>query len=66
MAFDFFAISAMLSKCEQSFSKASYTISTCQSNFSNNIIESEEESRLWVSAGVVNLSAPSSNLLDMT
>ncbi len=66
MAFDLFAILAMSSEYEQSFSKASYTISARQSNLSNDILEKEEELRLWVSAGVVKLDAPSSSLLDLT
>lgn len=39
MTFDFFAISVILSKYKQDFSKASYTISVHQNNLSNNIVE---------------------------
>ena len=66
MTFHFFAISAMSSECEQSFSKISYTIVACRSNLSNVTVESGEEPRSWVSAGIVKLDAPSSSLLDMT
>lgn len=45
MAFDLFAIPAMSSECERSFSKASYTISARRSNLSNDIVESGEA--LW-------------------
>ncbi len=62
MAFDIFGISAMSSECEQSFSKTSYTISARRSNLSNDIVESGEVLRSWVSAGVVKLGAPSSTL----
>ena len=66
MAFDLFAIPAMSSECERSFSKASYTISARRSNLSNDIVESGEALRSWVSAGVVKLGAPSSSISDMT
>ena len=66
MAFDLFAIPAMSSECERIFSKASYTISARRSNLSNDIVESGEALRSWVSAGVVKLGAPSSSLSDMT
>ena len=45
MAFDLFAILAMSSECEQSFSKTSYTISARQSNLSNDIVKSVEALR---------------------
>lgn len=45
MAFDFFAIPAILSECEQSFSKSNYTISACWSNLSNDIMKSGETLR---------------------
>ena len=66
IAFDLFAIPAMSSECEQSFSKASYTISARRSNLSNDIVETGETLRTWVSACVVKLGAPSSSLSDMT
>ncbi len=66
MAFDFFAISAMSSEYERSFSKANYTISAPRSNLSNDIVESGEALRSWVSAGFVKLGALSPSLLNMT
>ncbi len=45
MAFDLFAIPAMSSEFEPSFSKASYTISARRSNLSNDIMENGEALR---------------------
>lgn len=39
MPFDFFAIFAMSLECERVINKASYTISACRSNLSQEIIE---------------------------
>lgn len=66
MAYDLFAILAMSSECERNFSMASYTISARQSNLLNDIMESGEPLRSWVSDGVVKLGAPSSSFSDMT
>ncbi len=66
MSFDLFAIPAMSSECEQSFNKASYTISARRSNLSNDIGKSGVILRSWVSAGVVKLGASSSSLSNMT
>ncbi len=63
MAFDLFAIPAMSSECERSFSKASYTISAQRSNLSNDIVEAGEVLRLWVSTNMVILSAPTTNIV---
>ncbi len=52
----------MSSECERSSSKASYTISACQISLSNDIVENGEALRSWVSAGVVKLDAPSSDM----
>ena len=61
-----FTFLAMLLEYEQSFSKASYTISACQNNLSYDIIESWKALRLWVVDSIVKLGAPSSNLSNMT
>ena len=66
MAFDLFAIPAISSEYEQSFSKASYTISARRSNLSNDIVESGEELHSWISAGMMKLSGLSSSLSNMT
>ena len=63
MAFDLFAIPAMSSECERSFSKASYTISARKSNLGNDIVEAGEVLRSWVSANVVVLSAPTTDVV---
>ena len=63
MAFDLFAIHAMSSECERSFSKASYTISARRSNLDNDIVEAEEVLRSRVSAKVVILSAPTADIV---
>ena len=56
----------MSSECEQSFSKASYTISARRSNLSNDIMATGEALRSFVLAAVVKLGAPSSSSSDMT
>ena len=66
MAFDLFAIRAMSSEYERSFTKASYTLSARRSNLSNDIAESGEALRSWVSAGVMKLGAILSSLSNMT
>ena len=50
-------------ECERSFSKASYTISAQRSNLGNNIVEAGEMLRLWVSANIIVLSAPTTNIV---
>ncbi len=63
MAFDLFAISAMSSECERSFSKASYTISARKSNLGNDIVEAGKVLRLWVSINMVVLSVPTTDIV---
>ncbi len=63
MAFDLFAIPAMSSECEWSFSKASYTISAWRSNLGNDIVEAEEVLRSWVSTNMVVLNAPTTDIV---
>ena len=58
MANDLFAIPAMSSECERSFSKASYTIAARRSNLNGEIIEAGEALRSWVISDVVELSTP--------
>ena len=62
MAFDLFAIPAMSSECERCFSKASYTISARRRNLGNDIVEAEVL-RSWVSADMVVLSAPTTDIV---
>ncbi len=63
MAFDSFAIPAMSSECERSFSKPSYTISAQGSNLGNDIVEVEEVLRSWVSTNMVVISAPTTDIV---
>ena len=63
MAFDVFAIPAISSKCERSSSKASYTIFARRNNLGNDIVEAGEVLRSWMSANMVVLSAPTTNIV---
>ncbi len=63
MAFALFAISAMSSKYDRSFSKASYTISARRSNLGNDIVEAGEVLRSYLSTNMVVLSAPTTNIV---
>ena len=58
MAYDLFAIPAMSSECERSFSKASYTIAARRSNLNGEIIEAGEALQSWVISDVIELSTP--------
>lgn len=63
MTFDLFAISAMSSECERSFSEASYIISARRSNLVNYSFEAGEVLKSWVSAKVVILSASTPDIV---
>lgn len=63
MACDLFAIPEMSSECERSFSKARYTISARRSTLGNDVVEAGEVLRSWVSADMVVLSAPTTNIV---
>lgn len=63
MAFDLFAISAMSSECERSFSEVSYTISARRINLVNDTFEAGEVLKSWVSAKVSILSASTADIV---
>lgn len=55
MVFNLFAIPAMSSECERTFSNASYTIAARRSNLSSDIVERRECLRSWISSEVVQI-----------